>query len=375
MRLCSKLKCALPIMLASLAIAGSLQARSGQPSASTKEEAAAAEACPALYPHGRMPFTGLNPAIEGKRKLSNFAPNQIVEIDFTTMEDTTAYIKELRKIPVHVSIYLPGGHCNIENKDCANLEKAGVRRLDTTGSWNWDKDERRIVDITHPASLERLKEGAKRGWTLGANYIRVDNLHYPAGSKEPRTAKQAKEIFEALLEVEDQLRAEKVIPADRPTGLVAHNNLDVWEELIRTKAIRRPPVFLTSERTAQLAYKGEKFKGDAELKAGRLQPADNAEIMAGSRIALALGIPYSVAEFRISHDLGGVRGSTYKLPQYYVDAVAKIPGVSDLFVIPTETSYVGRGRPYPGPGPRHLPAGPLPKNAAEIAAKCLAAGG
>jgi hypothetical protein len=193
-------------MLASLAIAGSLQARSGQPSASTKEEAAAAEACPALYPHGRRPFTGLNPAIEGKRKLSNFAPNQIVEIDFTTMEDTTAYIKQLRKIPVHVSIYLPGGHCNIENKDCANLEKAGVRRLDTTGSWNWDKDERRILDITHPASLERLKEGAKRGWTLGANYIRGDNLHYPAGSKEPRTAKQAKEIFEALLEVEDQLR-------------------------------------------------------------------------------------------------------------------------------------------------------------------------
>ena len=54
-------------------------------------------------------------------------------------------------------------------------------------------------------------------------------------------------------DIEDRLRAESIIEPERVTGLVAHNNLTTWEQLITQGRIRRPPSFLTSERTAQLA--------------------------------------------------------------------------------------------------------------------------
>jgi hypothetical protein len=135
--------------------------------------------------------------------------------------------------------------------------------------------------------------------------------------------------------------------------------------------LRRPPVFLTSERTAQLAFKGQGYKGDATMKAGQLSPLDVDEISAGRRIALALGIPYTVAEFQISHDLASKPGTTYQLPKSYVDELKLLPGVSDVIVIPSETHYVGRGKSYAGPGPITLAAKPHPANAGSIAAGCL----
>jgi hypothetical protein len=336
------------------------------------KNAASPIACPALYPGGVVPFSGLFPAIEDRMAISNFEPHQIVEIDFVTMPEKAfrEHVAELRALPARVSIYLPGGHCNIENKDCAKLTKAGVK-LGTTGSWNWDKDERRILNIDHPASIERLAAGAELGWRLGANYIRVDNLHYPAGSKAPRTVAQMKRIFDAIHDVEDRMRIDGTIPQSRPTGVVAHNNLDVWEQLVREGNLRRPPVFLTSERTAQLAFKGQSYKGDAMMKEGRLDPSLHEEITAGRRLALGLGVPYSIAEFRLSHDLGGKRGAYYALPQSYVDAVRKLPGVTEIFVIPNESQYVGRGRVYQGEGPVALAAAPFPSDAGRIAAACM----
>jgi hypothetical protein len=334
---------------------------------------ASAVVCPGLYPGGTVPFTGLFPAIERRMALSSFAPGQIVEIDFVTMPETEfiEHVKELQALPARVSVYLVGGHCYVTSDDCAKLEAAGIR-LGTTGSWNWDKEERRVLDIAQPASLARLAEGAERGWRLGANYIRVDNLHHPAGSSEPRTADQMAAIFQALHAVEDRLRANGVIPADRPTGVVAHNNLEAWEQLIREGRLARPPVFLTSERTAQLAFKGEGYKGDVELKAGRLTAQSHPEIASGSRIALALGIPYTVAEFAISHDLGADKASTYRLPQAYIDSIRAMPGVSDVIIIPDETHYVGRGTSYDGRGPRAVSAAAFPPNSGAIAAACIA---
>ena len=244
-------------------------------------------------------------------------------------------------------------------------------RVGATGSWNWNKDERRILDVDHLANLKRLTHAAELAWRLGVNYIRVDNLHDPAGSAEPRTTTQFKSIFDAIHDIEDKLRAQNVIPADRPTGIVAHNNLGLWEELIAARKLRRPPVFLTSERTGQLAYKGEGYRGDIMLKEGRLQPRDVDEVAAGGRIAIALGLPYSIAEFRVSHDLAGKPGSTYRLPDYYPKALSEQPGVTEVFVIPHENSYVGRGKVLPGKGPRSLSAAPWPSDAAATAAQCL----
>lgn len=328
--------------------------------------------CPGLYPKGLEPFTGLYPAIERRLPLATFAAGQIVEIDFVTMPEAEfrEHVMELQELPARVSVYLVGGHCYVGSGDCASLEKSGVR-IGTTGSWNWDKDERRILDIEHPASIARLEMGAETGWRLGANYIRVDNLHHPAGSSEPRTADQMDFIFKAIHAVEDRLRAEGVIPQDRATGVVAHNNLDVWERLIREGRLARPPVFLTSERTAQLAFKGQGYKGDAELRAGRLLAAGHPEIAAGARIALALGVPYTVAEFAISHDLGGEEQTSYPLPAAYVQGIREMPGVSDVIVIPDETHYVGRGTAYEGRGPRAVASGPFPADASAIAARCM----
>jgi hypothetical protein len=330
------------------------------------------QACPGLYIGGTVPFTGLYPAIERRMAVSSFRPGLIVEIDVTTMPvaEVRPHVAEIQALPARVSTYLPGGHCNIDNNDCAELEKQGVR-TGTTGSWNWDKDERRILNITHPANIARLVHGAEAAWKAGANYVRVDNIHNPAGAAEPRDGRQLKIVFDAIHDVEDRLRRDGTIPADHPTGVVAHNNLDIWEQLIKGGLLRRPPVFLTSERTAQLAYKGQGYKGDAAMKAGQLAPTDVDEITAGRRIALALGIPYTVAEFQISHDLGGQPGTTYQLPPRYIDELRALPGISDVIVIPSETHYVGRGKSYDGPGPRSLAAGPHLADAGTVARACL----
>lgn len=338
-----------------------------QPAASAPEQG-----CAALYPGGTVAFTGLNPAIEQRVSIKKFKPGQIVEIDFTTMPEAAfrQHVAELQALPARVSVYLPGGHCNIENKDCDALERAAIP-LGTTGSWNWDKDERRILNIIHPVSLERMAKGAERAWRLGANYVRVDNLHNPAGTSNPRTAAQIKTIYDAIFDVEDHLRQVGVIPPDRPTGVVAHNNLEVWDELVRTGQLRRPPVFLTSERTAQLAYKGQGYKGDAAMKAGELTPLQVDEITAGRKLAQGLGIPYTIAEFQISHDLGGKPASTYQLPAKYVTELAALPGVTEVIVIPSETHYVGRGKSLSGRGPRSLAAKPFPSDARRLAMACL----
>lgn len=131
-------------------------------------------------------FSGLYPAIEGKIPLSNFAAGQVVEIDPKTMpeEEARAYIAAIKSLGGRVSIYLIGGHCEL-GPDCDGLRERVT--LGSTGSWNWNMTERRILDITHPLVLARLAAGIENGWRLGANYIRIDNLHHPAGSKHPRT--------------------------------------------------------------------------------------------------------------------------------------------------------------------------------------------
>ncbi len=332
---------------------------------------AAEMACPALYPQGTVPFTGLFPAIEKRMPLSNFKTGMIVEIDLATMSAAEGRddIKALQALGARVSIYLVGGHCTLYEDDCAAMEKAGVS-FGSTGSWNWDKEERRIYGINHPAFIARVNAGAEKGWRAGANYIRVDNLHHPAGSKEPRPAAAMTALFAVLHTLEDDLRTEGAIPADRPTGVVAHNNLDVWEEMIKGGMLKRPPVFLTSERTAQLALKGQGYKADALMKAGKLKAADHAEIGAGRRIAAKLGIPYTIAEFQETHDLGGRQGATYQLPASYVEELKSLTGVTEVIVIPSETHYVGRGTVNAGPGPRTLAAAPFPETAAELARAC-----
>jgi hypothetical protein len=314
---------------------------------------ASAGASAACDPATRRPFTGLYPAIEGRLPLTNFAAGMIVEIDPRTMPEDAArdHIAELQALGARVSIYLVGGHCDL-GQDCDSLTPEV--RLGTTGSWNWDRSERRILDITHEKVLQRLARGIANGWRLGANYIRIDNLHFPAGSSEPRTPKQMRRIIDVAHDIEDLMRKDGDIPPERHTGLVAHNNLLVWLELLERKRIRRPPVFMTSERTGQLAP-AKAYEGDARLKAGTLRPADVPEIAAGAKLALKLDAPYAIKEFQASHDLGGSKGQTYQLPQGYVDQLVKVQGVTEVGVIPRESQYVGTGKVYKGSGPDRLP--------------------
>ncbi len=296
-------------------------------------------------------FTGLYPAIEGKLHLSNFKAGQIVEIDPRTMsvEEAGSYVKSLQALGALVSIYLVGGHCDL-GEDCDSLK--GVQ-LGPTGSWKWNESERRILDITHPAVLTRLANGIRNGWRLGANFIRIDNLHNPAGSTHPRTPAQLKMIADLGHDIEDRLRAEGTIASERVTGLVAHNSLATWRRLIEDGALRRLPSFLTSERTAQLAaFPG--YEGDARQKAGRLVPSDVPDIEAGRRIAEFFQIPYSIVEFRQAHDLAHP-GGYYLPPRSYVEALKNLSGVTEVLIIEDESSYVGRPEVLDGPGPRRLP--------------------
>lgn len=307
-------------------------------------------------------FTGLNPAIEGRLPLGNFKPGQVVEIDPATMSagEAKGYIKALQDKGARVSVYLVGGHCN-KGRDCDALAAVGVR-LGATGSWNWDRNEQRILDITHRAVKERLARGIVKGFMLGANYIRIDNLHHPSGSAEPRSLAQMREIIDLAHEIEDQMRADGTIRPGTVTGIVAHNNLVVWEELINTGAVRRPPAFLTSERTAQLVP-GERWQGDARMKVGSLVPTEVPEVESGRRIAAKLGLPYSIVEFRKTHDLASP-GKFYVLPQAYAAAAARLDGVSEVIVMASEDKYVGRAEVLDGPGSRTLLSKPISGKAA-----------
>src|SRR5712692_5808885 len=285
--------------------------------------------CARLLPAETIKFAGLYPTIEERLPLSNFGTGQIVEIDprSMTIREARAYIESLRALGARVSIYLVGGHCDI-GADCDGLPSSV--QLGSTGSWNWDKTERRIINVTHPAVLDRLAKGIENGWHLGANYVRIDNLHHPAGSTHPRTPSEMQTIINLGHDIEDRLRANGTIEPERVTGLVAHNNLVAWQRLIEQGSMRRPPAFLTSERTAQLAALPD-FEGDARMKAGKLSPRDVPEIQAGRRMAEHFQIPYMIVEFRKSHDLAR-RGQTYKLPQAYVDALRALSGVTEVIV-------------------------------------------
>jgi hypothetical protein len=95
----------------------------------------------------------------------------------------------------------------------------------------------------------------------------------------------------------------------------------------------------------------------AALKAGRLTPLDVPDIDAGRRIAGHFQLPYSVVEFRRSHDLAHP-GSTFELPQAYIDALARLSGITQVIVMPSKSRYVGRDQGFPGPGARVLPRTP-----------------
>src|SRR6266849_10212219 len=300
-------------------------------------------------------FSGLYPAIEERMALSSFAAGQVVEIDPRAMpiEEARTYIGGLQSLGARVGIYLVGGHCD-HGADCDELPKEV--RLGSKGSWNWDESERRILTITHAAVLARLAKGIENGWRLGANYIRIDNLHHPAGSTHPRTRMQMQAIIDLGENIEDRLRADGTIEPERVTGLVAHNNLVTWEQLIEQGKLRRPPAFFTSERTGQLtALPG--FEGDARLKGALLSPRDIPDLQAGRRLAEHFQIPYTVVEFRRSHDLGHP-AKTYQLPQSYVDAIQHLSEVTEVIVIPDESQYVGRSEVFWGTGPKTLPKSP-----------------
>ena len=329
--------------------------------AAAAEEAAktaTAELCPRLLPGETIRFAGLYPAIEARLALANFTAGQVVEIDPHTMSLARArkYVGGLQALGARVSIYLIGGHCEI-GPDCDSLPRSVQQG--STGSWNWDKSERRILNVTHPAVLERLAKGIENGWNLGANYIRIDNLHHPAGSAHARTPAEMKTIIDLGQKIEDRMRADGRIEPERVTGLVAHNNLVVWEQLIEQGALRRPPALLTSERTGQLAALAA-FEGDDRMKRGALVPPDIPDIQAGRRLAEHFQVPYSIVEFRKSHDLAHF-DQTYPLPQSYIDRVQRLSGVTEVIVIPDESQYVGRSEVFWGRGPRTLPKRPDPK--------------
>jgi hypothetical protein len=311
--------------------------------------------CARRLPSETIEFAGLYPAIEERLPLSTFRAGQIVEIDPRKMtpRQARAHIEGLRALGARVSIYLVGGHCGIDG-DCRSLPKSVP--LGSTGSWHWDQFERRILDVTHPAVLARLAKGIENGWRLGANYVRIDNLHHPAGSSHPRTPAEMRTIIDLGHDIEDRLRADGTIEPERVTGLVAHNNLASWRQLIEQGRLRRPPAFLTSERTGQLAALPD-FEGDIRMKGGRLLPADVPDIEAGRRLAEHFQIPYAVVEFRRSHDLAR-SGHSYELPQAYVDAVRRLAGVTEVLVIPDESRYVGPGALLWGKGPKTLPRRP-----------------
>ncbi len=311
--------------------------------------------CGRLLPAETIKFAGLYPTIEERPPLSNFEAGQIVEIDPRSMtaREARAYIESLRALGARVSIYLVGGHCDI-GADCKSLPNSV--QLGSTGSWNWDKTERRILNVTHPGVLARLAKGMENGWRLGANYIRIDNLHHPAGSTQPRAPAEMQAIIDLGHDIEDRLRANGTIEPGRVTGLVAHNNLVSWRQLIEQGRLRRPPAFLSSERTGQLAALPD-FEGDIRMKGSQLLPRDVPDIQAGRRLAEHFQIPYAIVEFRRSHDLARA-GQTYELPQTYVNAVLRLSGVTEVIVIPNESRYVGPGEVFWGKGPKALPRRP-----------------
>jgi hypothetical protein len=318
--------------------------------------AARAQTCAPSARASGFAFAGVYPAIEGILPLTSFKRGMVVDIDPATMSADVArsYIKALQDLGARVSIYLVGGNCE-KGRDC---EALGAKvKLGATGSWRWDRSESRIVDITHRQVKERLAKAIVNGFELGANYIRIDNLHNPSGATGARTAAQLAEIIDLVHEIEDQMRRDGSIKPSVVTGVIAHNNLVAWEQLLNAGTLRRPPAFFSSERVA-MQIAGDRWPGDERMKLGRLPATAIPEIEAGRRMAARFGIPYVIIEFRRVHDPAN-RDQYYALPQAFATSAAALPGVTEVMVMPREGQFVGRGEVLPGNGPRALAGKPL----------------
>ncbi len=289
-------------------------------------------------------FSGLVLAIEGEdartfRGLD--MRGKIVEIDPIALRGNgwnnnriRQYVSDLKNMGATPQVYLVGGHLQ-SGRDNLNDPRF---QTGPTGNWRWDGNERRIHNITSPASMERIRQGVADAFSLGIPLIRIDNLHNPGGAAAPRTAAQLKQFADMVHREEDQARARGSIQPNEVAGFTAHNNHVEWEKLVNSGALQRLPVWLTSEKTPQQT--GD-YSGDQRAKAGTLTPADIPEIAAAQRMAGRFNLPYAIVDAR-SMDDAARRGSTYQLPQSYVQALQRLPNVSEVTVLNGESNYSSR---------------------------------
>ena len=305
--------------------------------------------CARRLPAETIEFAGLYPAIEERLPLSNFRAGQIVEIDPRKMtpRQARAHIEGLRALGARVSIYLVRGSLRHRRglQELAEIRAARLDRKLALGPVRATHPQ-----VTHPGVLAGLAQGIENGWRLGANYVRdrtssIIRRVRPIQGFRQRCARSSTSVMTSK-----SVSADGTIEPERVTGLVAHNNLASWRQLIEQGRLRRPPRSSTSERPGSTGgasrfrrrHPNERRPAPARRRLGhRSRPAPRRAL---SNSVRGRGIS------RDWHDLARP-GRSYELPQAYVDAVRRLSGVTEALVIPDESRYVGAGRGALGKGP------------------------
>ncbi|MBS0241859.1 MAG: hypothetical protein JSS20_06755 [Proteobacteria bacterium] len=273
-------------------------------------------------------ITGYNAAIDIDRfpALSSVRKGQVVEFNPAPLADPAGYMRDVALLGAVPEWYWVGLNC-LAGTDCDALGAAGVK-LGSTGTPEWNKTEKRIYDITHPASLARARVEMHRALEAaaeaGSNLLfRIDNLHNldnpTFDMRDVRSDAEVSTLLNVWFEEVAKLRAAGRLKPSQIVGLTAHNNLAFWSRWIASG--RTPPLVMQLENPTQVLD----------------------ELQIGVNLMRDRSIPLIAIEFE--------RGLDYVPTPDQIDAVAQ--KVSLTIVIADETHYEG-ARTIDGPGPREL---------------------
>lgn len=233
-------------------------------------------------------WTGSNFNTDKTLSLSSVRSGHTVEIDPFGHTVPKGFIKAAQEKGAKVVVYLPGGHCYTDGgKDgCDQYSEKGIKFGRTGAVWE-NKGERRILDQSHPEFVARQEERFLDVFRLGANGSRYDNLHSPEGGSKA-TKEQVEAIYGAFLQARDRFIQAGGKEPKGGFGLVPHNSMPIWEQLINEGKVNPKDIFMLGlERTTQLS-------GDAD-------PLNHPEIEAALRIAKRHNLGVAITNFQLEH--------------------------------------------------------------------------
>lgn len=228
---------------------------------------------------------GYNANITTFPATSGIKAGELVEFFPAAGKDWAAYIGEVKRKRALPEWYWIGANCEKGN-DCDGLVRAGVE-LTSTGTAEWNKTERRIARLDHPAVVRRAEAEMRRALIAAGKAksdlaFRIDNMHdlndrHFYDLDHTRAVADLRAMTQAWGRVVEAMRNAGAIARDQAVGLTAHNNFRLWREMMAEDG--PAPIVLRIENPTQW-------------------PKD---LAVGLELMRARGLPLIAVEFREGH--------------------------------------------------------------------------